>query len=178
MLKPHAPTAARRPQTGLALIESLVALLILAFGVTGLLLAQTRQLADSRDTRARTTAILMAQDLAERMLFNRSAAVRGDYQLAWGEQPSAVDCQGRRCTAEQLARADLSQWRSALAARLPQGDASVFRPGDDARAIGIAIAWPAAGAADDAGTPFAVTVARHGIDCPKNQRCHVVRGRF
>lgn len=178
MLKSHAPTAARRPQAGLALIESLAALLVLALGVTGLLLAQTRQLAEGRDTQARVTAILMAQDLAERMLFNRRAAAEGGYLLGWGEQPAAVDCQGRRCTAGELAQADLSAWRSSLTSLLPQGDASVFRPGDDPRAIGIAIAWTAGDAAQDSGTPFAVTAAQHGIDCPTNRRCHVVRGRF
>lgn len=178
MLNPNAPAPQRRRQSGLALMESLAALLVLALGINGLVWTQARHLADGRDTRARATAIVMGQDLGDRMLFNRGAVVRDGYLLAWGEQPAAVDCESRRCSSEELARADLAAWRTALVQALPGADASVFRFGDDPRAIGIAIAWNGSTAATDAGTPFAVTAARHGTDCPANQRCHVVRGRF
>ena len=76
-----------------------------------------------------------------------------------------------------MARADLSDWRSALDSALPRGNATVFRSATDARQIGIAIAWSTTDgpAADERAfhTPFAVDTSSHGVACPAQQLCHV-----
>ncbi|WP_326536512.1 type IV pilus modification protein PilV [Pseudorhodoferax sp.] len=161
-------------QTGVTLVESLVAMLVLSLGVGALAWTQARQLADGRHTTARAMAVLLTQDLGNRVLFNRGAATNGLYALAWGEQPAAASCLDTDCSAAMLARADLSAWRSALAQTLPAGDAHVFPAGDHTRRLGIAISW-SFGASSDASiqAPLAVDAASHGVDCPSDRNCHV-----
>ncbi|KQP14363.1 type IV pilus modification protein PilV [Pseudorhodoferax sp. Leaf267] len=177
MLTSRRPLRGQYLQTGLSLIESLVAIVVLALGVAGLAWTQARLLVDGRDANARANAILLIGDLSNRMLFNHATAASGGYRLAWGEMPTVRDCTSG-CSGSELAQSDLGAWRAALARALPAGDASVFRSSDDPRQIGIAVSWSlhsGHGRATDAETaPFAVTAATHGVDCPEGQHCHVV----
>lgn len=170
MLNPAHP----KRQAGISLVESLVAMLVLSLGVGALAWTQARQLADGRETTARATAVLLTQDLGNRILFNRDAAASGHYSLAWGERPPAADCQSNVCSGAALAQADLSAWRDVLRQTLPTGDAHVFAAGSASRRIGIVISWsfgPSIDAAREA--PLAVTALRHGVDCPSDRNCHV-----
>lgn len=170
MLRP----AWNRHQRGASLVESLVAMLVLSLGVGALAWSQARQLADGRDTTARSTAVLLTDDLANRMLFNRAAAAQGRYLLAWGERPSPTNCRSAPCTASMLASADLAAWREALARALPGSDALVFAAPPEGRRIGIAIAWRAQGAVDTAWQALAFTnPAREDLACPAQSLCHV-----
>lgn len=167
-------TASPPRQSGLALLEALVAMLVLSVGVGALAWAQARQLADGRHTTARAMAVLLAQDLGNRMLFNREAAASGHYQLGWGERPAAATCRDT-CSGATLAGADLSAWREALAQSLPSGDAHVFPAGVATHRIGIAISWDFGTFPDPARQALlSVDAARHGIDCPSHRSCHVV----
>jgi type IV pilus assembly protein PilV len=154
----------RTRQTGITLLESLVAMLVLSVGIGALAWTQARHLADGRDTTARSMAILLTEDLADRMLFNRSAAASGSYQLAWGERPAPADCRSAPCFGSALARADLSAWRDALAQALPASDAHVFAAGRS-RQMGIAISWR---------SPRSNVLAPStDLDCPAQSSCHV-----
>lgn len=167
-------------QSGLSLIESLVALLVLALGVMGLAGVQTRILAESRTSNARAVAIGLIDDMTNRILLNRDAAIKGSYSSSWGATTTTQDCLANNCTAAQLATSDLNLWRARVSDSLPGADANIFTSPNDARQIGIAIAWTAnEGAAQDAdtttyGKPFAVTTALTGVNCPANSICHVV----
>lgn len=152
-------------QSGITLLESLVAMLVLSVGVGALAWAQARHLADGRESAARSMAVLLTEDLADRMLFNREAAASGGYQLAWGERPAPSDCHSGPCAGNALARADLSAWRDALAQALPGSDAHVFAAAASGRQMGIAIAWHATGAS--------TLPAATGFDCPVQSSCHV-----
>jgi type IV pilus assembly protein PilV len=166
-------------QRGISLIEALVALMVLALGIMALAGVQTRLLAESRTSNSRVVAVGLIDDLNNRMLLNRNAALADGYALAWGAAATtAQDCVSNTCTAAQLAQSDLNQWRAALAAALPGADATVFLSPNDARQIGIAIAWKAneGKAADTDSTkytsPFSVTATLSGVDCPANSICH------
>lgn len=152
-------------QAGITLLESLAAMLVLSAGIGALAWAQARHLADGRDSAARSMAVLLTEDLADRMLFNRGAAASGGYQLAWGERPAPADCRSGPCLGSALARADLSAWRDALAQALPGSDAHVFAAGASARQMGIAISWRSTGSS----APVPAT----GFDCPAQSNCHV-----
>lgn len=166
-------SARPRQQAGLALVEALVAMLVLSVGVGALAWTQARQLAEGRNTVARATAMLLAQDLGNRMLFNRDAAAHGHYRLNWGERPAATACPDA-CSGAMLAQADLSAWREALAQSLPAGDAHVFSAGAATRRIGVAISWNLGNATDPTWqTPWPVDAAGHGVDCPAHRNCHV-----
>jgi type IV pilus assembly protein PilV len=168
-------------QRGISLMESLIALVVLALGIMGLAGVQTRVLAESRTANYRAIAIGLIDDLNNRLLLNRNAALSSPtpYALNWGT-PAAppTDCTASQCSGIDLAKFDLDQWHALVAASLPGGSAAVFLSPTDARQIGIAIAWNTnEGKAADTDTtkytsPFAVTAAANGVACPANSICH------
>ncbi len=172
-----------RHQAGVSLLESLVALLVLALGIMGLAGVQTRVLVDTRTANHRATAIGLINDINNRMLLNKDAAVQGSYNSVWGATVTAINCVSSasnttRCTGAQLAQSDLNLWLANVRSVLPSGDAQIFTSATDARQIGIAIAWAAnesvAAPLSAASNPLAVTAAQNGVACPANAICHVV----
>jgi type IV pilus assembly protein PilV len=167
-------------QRGLSLIEAMVSIVVLALGMMGLAGVQARLLVESRTANSRATAVGLIDDLTNRMLLNRDAALANSYALAWSATKAAQDCATAQCSGTQLAQSDLNTWRIAVLASLPSANATVFQSPNDPRQIGIAIAWTAneSKAADaDATTyssPFAVTTAANGVNCPANSICHLV----
>ena len=168
-------------QRGISLMESLIALVVLALGVMGLAGIQTRFLVDTRTSNYRAVAIGLIDDLNNRMLLNRNAALSNPtpYALGWTDAATAAqNCVANQCTGAQLAQSDLNQWRAAVAAALPGAKASIFLSPNDPRQVGIAIAWNAnEGKAADTDTakymsPFDVTDALNGVACPANSICH------
>lgn len=171
--------ARMRRQRGAALMESLVALLVLAVGILGLALAQTQMLVESKGATQRALAIGLIDDLSNRMSVQRVSASLQDYALAWGADPGAADCLTKSCDDAQLVRADLHAWRAQVLRQLPDGDAHVFAADLDPRQIGVVIAWPEADSAlADADRakyqrPFAITKDNSGVDCPSRFICHL-----
>ena len=74
-------------QHGMSLIESLVALLVLALGIMGLAGVQARMLAENRTTNSRAIAVSLIEDLANRMQLNRDAALSGACLLYTSPSP-------------------------------------------------------------------------------------------
>lgn len=170
-------------QRGMSLIESLVALLVLALGIMGLAGVQARMLAENRTTNARAVAVGLIDDLSNRMLLNRNAALSGDYDvdfLAGAAIPTvAVNCSTATCTPNQMALSDLNAWRTTMRSLLgPGSDSAVFRPASDLSQIGIMIAWTANEGKDGSGgirdkTIFNVTSGT-ATGCPADSICHLV----
>jgi type IV pilus assembly protein PilV len=165
-------------QRGISLVESLVALLILALGILGLAGTQARMLVENRIANQRAIAIGLIDTLAHSMAINPDAARAGNYTLAWGAILVPVTCQLTPCTPAAFAQQDLFQWRNFIAQNLPNGDARVFTSASDTQQIGIAIAWQAnegKAASDSKYTaPFNVTTQTHGVQCPANKICQLV----
>ncbi len=183
-------------QQGSALIEALVALLVLAFGVLGLARLQVSALTESRNTNARAVAVQLSGDLAERMQSN--AAVRRanpdphPYENDWGDPAAAVtDCLNTACNGVALAAFDLQAWKRNVQTLLPNGDARVFRSNTDTNQFGVLMRWTdfdaknealAAQAEDelynraDAVTDAtgAVGTGRDDVTCPQGFTCHLV----
>lgn len=124
---------------GFALMEALFALALLGVGMLSVAALMQIDLYTQRQQLARDTAMRLAQDLAQRMQLN--ATQRALYSQSWGESFRAApkDCQQQPCSAAELARWDLSEWRAQLQTELPSGDAAVFagQPGW----WGIVLAW-------------------------------------
>lgn len=177
-------------QSGISLIESLVALVVLAIGIMGLAGVQTRLLVETRTANSRAIAVGLIDDLTNRMALNRLAAigrplplpaVNSQYTFAWGDPivPASQNCFTNTCTAAQMAQSDLFFWRTAVNAALPGGQATVFRLDPavgDSRQLGVAIGWSLnerqTGTAYDA--PFNVTTAGNFGNCPATLICHLV----
>ena len=128
-------------QFGVALLEALIALVILAFGVLGLLWMHQQALVQQRQQLMRSVATGIAEDLAERMRLN--AQQRALYAKTWGAQTAnaAPDCTATACSRQDLAAWDMQQLQQALQSQLPEGDAVVFALTHVAGWWGIAIAW-------------------------------------
>ena len=153
-----------QPPFGMALLEALVALVVLAFGVLGLLWMHQQALLQQRQQLMRATAIGIADDLAERMRVN--ASQRALYTKAWGNATIATpDCTTIACTRQELAAWDRQQLQQTLQSQLPEGDATVFALTDIPDGWGIVIAWR------DVHESYRTDTASGTPPCPAQMSC-------
>ena len=120
---------------GFSLIEVLVSILVLSFGMLGVASLLATSLSGSHTASMRTQAIVLADDLADRMRANRATAVAAGPNNYEGIAPAENRCRavhyGHRhaapvaCTPQQLAADDLFDWQTQIAAALPAGTAVV-----------------------------------------------------
>ena len=185
----HQP--ARFDQRGLTLIESLVALTILAVAVLAMLGVQLRTLVEARTSTHRAHAVRLIDDLAERIGAHpqgplHAAIYLGDFSATATDPPR---CDQRACDGAELARWDVAEWRDAVAQSLPQGQAAVFAvPEEDGvhaptqRQLGVVLAWSAnehhrANAGDAQAkalrAPFVIDTGSAAVACPAGLICHV-----
>ncbi len=108
---------APRHAAGFTLIEILVSLLLLSFGLLGMVALQAGALQGQRETRRQVLAIRFATELAERMQGNRAIAMQASpadnpYLLDdFGDAApaSAVDCALGGCSSPlDIARRDIA----------------------------------------------------------------------
>ncbi|ENU20875.1 MAG: type IV pilus modification protein PilV [Acinetobacter bohemicus] len=98
-------------QSGVGLIEVLVAMLVLAIGVLGFIALQYRAVEVTLESTYRVQAINIARDLAERVRVNRGVI---DTYMAEIEDPdeqttSTKNCFTENCTTAELADFDVAQ---------------------------------------------------------------------
>jgi len=175
-------TAGQARQRGLTLLESLVALVVLALGVLGMLGVQMRTQAETQTSVRRTQAVRLIEDLSERIKSNPQGFEHlANYVAAWDADVKAADCEAGSCTPAQWAAWDLQVWRASVAHTLPLGQAATFLPSDTTdtgarRMLGVMVAWRANERATTAGsgyaTPFSVDTATQ--ECPRGLICHRV----
>ncbi len=134
----------RQRQRGITLIESLVALLVTALGILGIVGVQMRTLADTQTALRRGQAIRLIDDLGERLKINPNAlgSLATAYVAGFGDPDPMSDAgcpSGSGC--------DLASWREVVAQTLPGGEASTFiAPAESAvtnnrRQLGVMISW-------------------------------------
>lgn len=170
--------------SGVALIESLVATVILAIGILFLLTAQIRTLAETQTSVHRAQAVRAIEDLAERIKANPDGFGQlraGAYASAWdgATQNVATDaCDAKACSPAELAQSDIAQWRKTIARTLPRGRATVFTDESvaaaDRRQLGVMVGWRANERPGDDTSPFDLKVAAAGVTCPAGFICHLV----
>lgn len=137
-----------RLQKGITLIESLVALVITALGILGILGVQMRTLTDTSTTLRRSQAVRLIEDFSERLKVSPNALAEiNNYASGFGSAPTVPDC-STGCTNTQLAAYELASWKKAVRETLPLGQASIFIPPAEEgaatglrRQLGIMIAW-------------------------------------
>jgi|OpeIllAssembly_1097287.scaffolds.fasta_scaffold69098_3 type IV pilus assembly protein PilV len=118
-------------QAGFTLVEVLVASIVLTVGLLGLIALQLESLRATRSALARTQAVALTADLADRIRARSTPA-------------AAYDC-GGDCDdgdgGDAFAAAELAAWRESVRARLPDGTASVaYEAGAIAR-YQIVLSW-------------------------------------
>lgn len=137
-----------QPQRGVTLIESLVALVVIALGILGILGVQMRTLTDTQTGVRRAQAIRLIEDMGERMKVNPNALANiNAYVTAFADTPTLPNC-ASGCNAEQLAAYDVAVWKRIVRENLPTGQASIFVPPAESglatglgRQLGVMIAW-------------------------------------
>jgi type IV pilus assembly protein PilV len=107
-----------RPQRGITMIESLVALVILSVGMLGIAGLYVSGVKAGRSALLRTQAVNLASDMADRIRANRRAVDAYDMDT-YGGAPEDQGCINDACTAEELAEDDLFRWQTAVVATLP-----------------------------------------------------------
>lgn len=140
--------AAQR-QRGITLLESLVAIVVAALGILGVVGVQMRTLADTSTAARRAQAIRLIEDLGERMKVNPNAlSVLGSYVSGFGNTPTVTNCATNACSQTQLVTHDLAIWKKTVADSLPSGQAEIFIPPAESlvsapsrRQLGVMIAW-------------------------------------
>jgi type IV pilus assembly protein PilV len=121
----------RALNTGVGLVETLVALLVFSIGMLGIARMFVTSLANSRSALLRTQAINLVSDMVGRIRAN--AMGRAAYEFAAyaggpqqrGCMPTSAPGSGGNCTEAQLAEDDLARWQDAVQALLPASSAGV-----------------------------------------------------
>lgn len=134
-------------QRGITLIESLVAIVIAALGILGIVGVQMRTLSDTQTTVRRAQAIRLIEDLSERLKVNPNAmASLNSYVSGFSDAPPPGDCKTKACSQAELAIHDLHAWKESVENLLPLGQASIFlaageNDDNNRRQLGVMIAW-------------------------------------
>jgi len=128
----QSPSTCAAAQHGSVMIEALVSIVVTSLAMLASAALAINASKVNQTGRYRAEAVLLVNDIAERIGANPPAAAAGTYALAAGSgQPdpndvaAAADCSADACSATQHAQSDLIAWRSQMAARLPQATAQL-----------------------------------------------------
>tara|TARA_A100001391_G_scaffold2326_1_gene2285 strand:- start:34676 stop:35170 length:495 start_codon:yes stop_codon:yes gene_type:complete len=116
-----------RQQTGVGMVEILVALLVLAIGVLGYAGLQLSALKGAESAQIRAQATALARDALERILVNEAARPlyldRDEWavdQRSFGDAPP-MDCYDNTCTSAEVAAWDIEELAWQAGNLLPAG---------------------------------------------------------
>jgi type IV pilus assembly protein PilV len=116
----------RRTESGFTLLELLVTLVILSIGLLGLGLMQTTGLGMTKTAYARTQAMMLAGDIADRVHANHNNAAN----YVGASAPGAVTCAADNlCLGPALAASDMADWSNRLQIELPGGSGQIADAG-------------------------------------------------
>ncbi|MGV8805282.1 MAG: type IV pilus modification protein PilV [Polaromonas sp.] len=179
----------RRRQRGITLLESMVAIVVMALGILGILGVQLRTLADTQTGVRRAQAIRLIEDLSERIKVNPNGlASLNSYVTTWGVVGGTIPSCTAGCTSTDLAVHDIDFWKKNVAATLPSGDANIFLVADETvaanrRQLGVMISWRANERMREGETTadtnaykavFATaSTGTAGVSCPDGRICHL-----
>lgn len=120
--------------SGFTLLEVLITMSILAFGMLGIAKLQLNSLRDTQNAQYQTKANLFVQKIAAHIEANNT--VLNSYQLNFKQTPSAsIDCQVSTCSPSEIAKYDLVQWHQLIRQSLPSGTGEIAVKNNDATII-------------------------------------------
>ncbi len=141
---------AKKHQRGMTLIESVVAIVVAALGILGVVGTQVRTLADTQTTVRRAQAVRLIEELSERMQINPSAQdVMENYKTGFADDaPDEKPSFPSEPIRSALATYDLQAWKWNVSKTLPLGKAAIFVPAPEkglaigqGRQLGVVLAW-------------------------------------
>ena len=119
--------------TGFTLLEVLISVLILAFGLLGLAGLQGAALKNNHSSYLRSLATEYAYDLSDRIRANASI----DYSA---QAAAALNCTVN-CTPTQMAQFDLNEWQTKVLANLPTAGTNPTLARNAAGIYTLTISW-------------------------------------
>ena len=111
--------ASCRSQTGVGLLELLIAVLILSFGILGITAMQARALSYSQLSTYRSQATALTDDMLDRMRLDRAKVRHGDWSSTLNQTSASY------AAPTSLAERELGDWKSRVHDLLPNGAASI-----------------------------------------------------
>lgn len=123
-----------KKQTGLSLIEILVTVLIVNFGILGLSKLQLTNLKSINNSILSLNASFYAESLVDKLQGNsdyakssNSAYVLADFTDTPSSQASSAVCISSSCSAANLAIYDMNTWLYKIKTRFPKGKAKITK---------------------------------------------------
>lgn len=157
-------------QQGASLLEVLITILIMSFGLLALGGLTTASLQYNKMAQFQTIGLQLASEYADRMRSNVTAFNANSYNITASytgasASVSVPSCASTICTAAEIAAIDIAEWTNALRRRLPGGAAFVQRNGS--LAVDIWVMWvdPSLLYTSASGNSDAA-VAAAGSNCP------------
>jgi type IV pilus assembly protein PilV len=123
-------------QSGMTLMEVLVAVLVLSVGLLGIAGLQVQGTRHAYDAQLHTLAVFQAQDMADRMRSNMAGVRAGDYNSRSDTPSSPPSCGSSTCTAAELADYDVYRWNTDNASFLPSGAGDISCDDPSGTALG------------------------------------------
>ena len=125
----------KRAQTGFSLVEVLVSIVVLSFGLLGMVGLQAAALKYNRDAKNQSVAVSLARELAEMMRANAQVAAKTTGNPYYGTftgnplQPATTESclnVGSNCTdTTKVANAQMTDWLSRVEQALPGAQVKV-----------------------------------------------------
>lgn len=126
----------KNKQTGFSLIEVLVTLVILSFGLLGVAGLLVSGVSNAASSEAMSKASQLAADMADRIRANPVVAMSAtsEYITTYADAPPA--------SPTTIAQRDKKEWLEALAVQLPQGDGKITNTvSGGQRKVEIEVRW-------------------------------------
>jgi type IV pilus assembly protein PilV len=147
----------RRPEKGFTLVEVLVSVVILSFGLLGMVGLQASSLQANRDARLQSTAVVLARELAEMMRGNKDVALATGSAFLGSFTTSLVPATPNYClsvgstcaTATDVAAAELTEWLARVDSELPGAQVTICHDSAPFHPTTSLPQWACTGAAAD-----------------------------
>lgn len=153
----HLPKSLRS-QSGVGLIEVMVAVFVLAIGLLGLASLQASALRKGQSGLSRSQAVVAIYSILDSMKANRKSALAGDYNVAL-TSPCAINT-----NPGTLAQRDIANWLTGMPAAMGGGACGGVNVVAGANGIGkatVTVQWDdrvGGGASQQPGTPQTLTM--------------------
>ncbi len=121
----------QKRQDGFSMLEVLIAILVISFGLLGLAGLQAVGLKSNQTAYLRSIATQQAYDMADRMRANMTGVGAGSYNSIATGVGSDPGCISSGCDSTQMAQYDRYAWNTSNAALLPGGGGSAYRANAD-----------------------------------------------
>jgi type IV pilus assembly protein PilV len=123
---------------GFSLIEVLITIVILGFGLLGIASMLLNGISLNNASYLRSVATQQAYDMGDRIRANGAGAIAGNYNAIAYPPPSTCVVCTSSCSVANLAASDACNWNKDNAALLPFGQGAVTRSGTD---FIITVSW-------------------------------------